>query len=122
MNKPVDRLNKIYDQFKNHFDGAFHTLLWEMMIKNKTKGKVMAFTNLVNGELALAHGEGGGYLSTGVSFKTNNHNEASEICEKLNMATFSKENLDIFGYDFKEPIDACIIVLESMKKEHDEKK
>ncbi len=73
MNKN-DKLNEIFDKFKDKFSGAFHTVLWEIMINENRKGKEAAFvSNYENGglRLGIADKDISGYTPTPVMFVSN---------------------------------------------------
>jgi len=97
--KPLEKFNTIHDEYKGEFQQrmwTIHSLLWQIMINERFKGKVVVFHVVVSEDgckLVVAHGLGG-YWDTGVVFKSDNYNDCSDIAEEM--------SFKVFGHDIKE--------------------
>lgn len=108
-NNSTDRMNEVYEQFKDHFTGSFHTTLWHLYVDDITAGKLTCFIgNFTNAgeQLGIAVANEWGYIPTPAYFKSGiTHDKAEEILTALNKEVF----------DLDEKI-CDQIVLSSMRK------
>jgi len=103
---PLDRLNRIYDQYKDEFEGDFHNMLWQILVNKVFGDRRMAFHAAILDTgyiLGIAEENKPGYHPSYVFFKTLIHREATEITGSLNFEVFNLNNRE-----------ACEIVLTSM--------
>lgn len=105
--KPVDKLNLLYERYKDKFDGQFHSLLWKVIVDEVRDSVTASLTPCItsNGtEIGIADYKKKGYTPTGVWFKPNIiHDDAEEICHEL--------NTELFGQSIKTQME---IVLSSL--------
>ncbi len=86
----TDKVNRLYTHFNTNFIGNFHNLLWQVLVNEVTKDRVVALMirPINRREIALAN-ESGGWNPTSVHLKTNVPPEsAKEIIEILNIELF----------------------------------
>ena len=104
----IEKLNTIFDKFKDKFEGAFHSVLWKLMINHDATDRLKAFTPCLTDQgiivLGIAHKGLAGYTPSLAYFKPDTHyKDATSICEELNR--------EVFGLTSRE---ANKIVLSSM--------
>lgn len=103
----TEKLNTIFDKFKDKFEGAFHSVLWKLMINHDATDRLKAFTPCLTDQgivLGIAHKDLAGYTPSLAYFKPDTyHKDATSICEELNR--------EVFGLT---PREANKIVLSSM--------
>lgn len=90
---PIDKVEKIYADFKDHFSNKFYNLIWKIIVENyrDVKSTDSAFTPIIQKnhiEIGIADRLWVGYTSTGVMFNSQNYSEAQEILQRLNMEVF----------------------------------
>jgi hypothetical protein len=106
-NEKLDKLNEVYDKYKDEFTGQFHSVLWKIMVGGKNRTWVEAFHCVYREgglELVLALPDDGGYIPTMTWFVNKYRDHAMDLCYKLNE--------EVFGYSRQE---ANTIMLQSMK-------
>ncbi len=85
-------LNKLFDKYKDRFDGSFHNVLWQIMINGKRKDTESCFvSNYTNRglDLGIADKNESGYTFAGCCFKYNvTYDEAELILADLNKEVF----------------------------------
>ena len=92
----TDRLNKIYDKYNKDFEqgiSSFHNLLWQIMINNNFKGRVVVFYPIVTSEgneMVVASGTGG-YTETGVIFKDSDWDKSSALSMEISMLVWDSK-------------------------------
>jgi hypothetical protein len=108
-NNSTDRMNEVYEQFKEFFISNIHTALWHLYVDDITAGKLTCFAaNYTNAgqQLGIAVANEWGYIPTPAYFKDGiTYDRAQEI-----LASMNKE---VFDLDEKTCDD---IVLSSMRK------
>jgi hypothetical protein len=106
-----EKISRIYEEFKENFTGAFHSILWEIIV-NKIQGdKSIAFLPIVDCEgymLGIATQDEQGYTPTMAYFTAHDYSVACNIANKLNEA--------IFGIGAEKSID---VVLSTMRSFND---
>jgi len=108
----TDKLNVIYDKYKDYFESNFHTALWRILVDNVQDGKLGCFTHgYVSSRgnvLAFAIANEYGYLPLPTTFKEGlTYEEYSHILTHINDIAFGLNE------------DACaLIVISSMRKQN----
>jgi hypothetical protein len=107
--KPVDKMNRLFDKYKDQLEGMFHNMLWKLLMEEIRFGKMSALTTNYTGNglvIGIADYGSTGYTPTGVYFKKDiPYDESEKIIEDL--------NTEIFGLSHK---TAAEIVLNTMRK------
>ncbi len=102
----LDKFNTIFEKYEDKFEGAFHDLLWKLIVNKIHKEKPRALTTVVQSgytELGLALKNEPGYIPTG-AFKGHNYNECTAITKALNK--------EVLGLSRE---DAAMIIITSMR-------
>ena len=90
--KSTDKTNRLFDKYKDKFEGAFHNLLWKLLVDETRLGKMSAFTTNYTGNgltVGIADHGSMGYTPTGVYFKEEvTHDQAEEVIDDLNDEVF----------------------------------
>ena len=92
--KPTERLHKIYDKYKEHFENNFHNALWQILVNNCYHSMIIAFVvgNMEDGHFTLGivkANESAGYYKVNVWFKKETmYDTACDICEDINLIAF----------------------------------
>lgn len=93
----AEKVDKIYDKFKNKFVGDLHNVLWQIIVNGVREDKISAFTSAIsaNGyKLGIADEQIKGYSSTGVVFKEPAlYDDVQKVIENLNKAVFRLDAL-----------------------------
>lgn len=89
--------NRIFKKFGKDFKEAlpctFHNLIWQIIINGTRKGKSDVFYPVITPEgteMVIAQSTGG-YLETGVMFKSKNWDKCQDLCEKISLLAFHKD-------------------------------
>jgi hypothetical protein len=89
----ADRMNEVYDQYKEYFVSLFHTAMWRIYVDNITAGKLCCFVhNFKNGniQLGIAYANEAGYMPLPAYFKDGiKHDEAQILADLLSEAVFN---------------------------------
>lgn len=86
----TEKVDNIYNEFVQHFDGSFHNTLWQIIVNNSLENMSAAFiSDPVQKRVVIAFEEGG-YIPANVVFKnqTLERNERDEILGRLNELVF----------------------------------
>ena len=96
LEKATKKLNELYKRFKDEFAGGFHNVLWQIMVNETMKARVVVFHPVVGEgyvEAVLAHVDGG-YQHTACFFKKGTtYNEAHDIIDVLNKEVFGVDKM-----------------------------
>ena len=84
----TDKVDQLFEKYKSKFPNSFfHSLLWALLVNKTRKLTDAAFTPVIkSGYTLLGIADKGirGYTPTMVVFKTNNYDEAQQICREMN--------------------------------------
>lgn len=88
----VDKLNKIYHEFKDQFVGEFHDVLWQVIIARTDDFENCCFTVNVTDHgncLGIAEHRRKGYVPTNAFFNDKQYDKAMKVLDRLNEAVFT---------------------------------
>lgn len=92
INCTTDRMNEVYDKYKQYFLSNFHSVLWHLYVENTFAGNVICFVqNFKNGGiiLGIATANESGYTPTPAYFADGIHyDKAQVILDELNKDVF----------------------------------
>jgi hypothetical protein len=98
MSEDTDKLNVIYNMYKDLFSQGYHNLLWQIMINEKHGEKVFTAAYTDSGlELVIACPEGG-YISAMCIFNDNiSYNKANDYAEDISKSVFSIDKNEVLN-------------------------
>lgn len=95
VNQSTDRMNEVYEKYKQYFLSNFHSVLWHLYVDNTFAGKVTCFVqNFKNGGimLGIATANESGYTPTPAYFADGTkHDQAQDVLDQLNKDVFGLE-------------------------------
>ena len=110
----TDKVNEIFEKYKSHFIGSFHSFLWDILIKKiRTNDGTSALAYIPVGpdRIGLADLGDPGYLAVPFTFEDEKTVMPLDELRKKQQGIIEELNKDLFGL---EPEKAYLILISSM--------
>jgi len=96
----IEKLNKIFEEFKGYYEGCFHNMLWQIIVNDVHANKIKAVFTAITGngyKIGLSIANEPKYYDTGVFIKEPNYDKANIIMARLNKAMFDLDDEQVLN-------------------------